>query len=92
VSLGSAFARWANADYVLLMGSGTRVFARAANQSGVDFSRFVFVEGLPVAEIFERILSLVRQSALIVGMGNTGGDGLPLVRYFANRASLATPL
>ncbi|HMJ10814.1 MAG TPA: poly-gamma-glutamate synthase PgsB [Polyangiaceae bacterium] len=90
VSLGAAFARWAAADYVVLMGSGTHTFARAANRSGVDFSRFVFVEGLPVAEIFERILSLIQKEAMIVGMGNIGGDGLPLVRYFANRASLTT--
>ncbi len=89
-SLAAAFAHWTAADYVVLMGSGTHAFARAASDAGVDFTRFVFVEGLAIADIFERIVSLVEQSAMIVGMGNIGGDGLPLVRYFKNRAALTT--
>jgi poly-gamma-glutamate synthase PgsB/CapB len=90
ISLAAAFAHWAAADHVVLMGTGTHAFARAASNAGVDFTRFVFVEGLPISEIFERIVSLTQESAMIVGMGNIGGDGLPLVRYFKNRASLAT--
>jgi poly-gamma-glutamate synthase PgsB/CapB len=90
ISLAAAFAHWAAADHVVLMGTGTHAFARAASKAGVDFTRFVFVEGLPISEIFERIVSLTQESAMIVGMGNIGGDGLPLVRYFKNRAALAT--
>jgi poly-gamma-glutamate synthase PgsB/CapB len=90
LSLAAAFAHWKAADHVVLMGTGTHAFARAASDAGVDFSRFVFVEGLAIADIFERVVSLVDESALIVGMGNIGGDGLPLVRYFKNRAARAT--
>jgi poly-gamma-glutamate synthase PgsB/CapB len=89
LQLGHEFAGWAAADHVVLMGTGTYAFARAASRSGFDSSRFIFVEDLPVPEIFERILSLVTDSAMIMGMGNIGGDGLALVRYFSNRATLA---
>jgi hypothetical protein len=77
---------WTAPDFVVLMGSGTHVFARAATRAGYDPTRLVLVEDLRVDEIFERVLSLVGSSALIMGMGNSGGQGLDLARYFANRA------
>ena len=89
LQLGSEFARWPAADHVVLMGSGTHVFSRAAARAGVDPARLVLVEDLRVDEIFERIVALVGRSALVVGMGNIGGQGLDLVRYFSNRALLA---
>lgn len=85
--LGQDFAAWPAPDHVVLMGSGTYTFARAATRAGADPSKFVFAEELAVHEIFERIVSLVGSSALIMGMGNIGGDGLALVRYFSNRAA-----
>jgi gamma-polyglutamate synthase len=84
--LGAEFAHWSSADHVMLMGSGTYTFARAAVRAGLDGSKLVFVEELPVQEIFERIVSLSGSSATIMGMGNIGGNGLSLVRYFSNRA------
>jgi NAD(P)H-hydrate repair Nnr-like enzyme with NAD(P)H-hydrate epimerase domain len=61
--------------------------ARAASRNGCDASKFVFAEGLGVEEVFERIVGLVGSSALVMGMGNTGGSGLELARYFHNRAA-----
>ncbi len=94
--LGEQFVSWSQPDFVVLMGTGTHVFARAAARAGYDTTRLVLVEDLRVDEIFERVLSLVESSALIMGMGNSGGSGLDLARYFANRAlprppSLETP-
>lgn len=86
IVLGKDFVNWSRADYVVLMGSGTFLLARALSEAGFDASRLVFVEGMSVEEIFERILSLVRGSALIMGMGNVGGHGLELTRHFRNRA------
>jgi hypothetical protein len=43
------------------------------------------VEGLRVEEIFERLLELAGSSAVLMGMGNIGGQGLDLARYFKNR-------
>lgn len=89
LQLGSDFVRWHPADHVVLMGSGTYLFARAATAAGFDASRLTFVEDQAVDEIFERIIALCGSSALVVGMGNVGGQGLDLARYFANRAAPA---
>lgn len=91
LQLGREFVTWPPADYVVLMGTGTYVFARAATRSGFDPTRLLLVEDLRVEEIFERIISLVETSALVVGMGNIGGQGLDLARYFANRAHPRNP-
>jgi poly-gamma-glutamate synthase PgsB/CapB len=87
LQLGSSFANWRAADFVVLMGSGTYLFARAAVKAGLDSSTLVFAEGLKVEEVFERIIALVGDSALVMGMGNIGGPGLALVSMFHNRAA-----
>lgn len=84
--LGKEFMQWTPADHVVLMGSGTFLFARCLTQAGFDAGRLVFAEGTSIDEIFERLVSLVDGSALIVGMGNVGGHGLELARHFKNRA------
>ena len=86
VLLGKAFASWAPADHVVLMGSGTDLFARAATSAGLDPAKLVFAEELPVEQVFERIVALVDDSALVMGMGNIGEGGLRLASYFRNRA------
>ncbi|HVJ21910.1 MAG TPA: poly-gamma-glutamate synthase PgsB [Polyangiaceae bacterium] len=87
--LGEQIGKWPPPDQVVLMGSGTYLFARAASKSGYDAARLQFVEGLTVEEIFERIVSLSGRSALLFGMGNIGGQGIELARYFRNRAEPA---
>ncbi len=91
LQLGTEFPEWSPADFVVLMGSGTYLFARAAAKAGYDASRLVVVEDLRVDEIFERVVALVETSAMIMGMGNIGGEGLDVVRYFANRAIVGKP-
>jgi gamma-polyglutamate synthase len=86
LQLGSEFLSWPAADHVVLMGTGTHIFARTASKAGFDSSRFVVVEDLGTDEIFERIIALVHSSAMVMGMGNIGGRGLDLVRHFANRS------
>jgi poly-gamma-glutamate synthase PgsB/CapB len=85
--LGEAFAGWRAADHVVLMGSGTHLFARAATRAGLDAGKLVFAEGLPVEEVFERLVGLSGTSALIMGLGNIGGGGLRLADFFSNRAA-----
>lgn len=84
--LARSFVTWPPADHVVLMGSATHVFVRAATAAGLDPTRLVLVEGERVDAIFERVISLVGRSALVMGMGNIGGLGLELVQYFRNRA------
>ncbi len=88
--LAEALASWETPDWVVLMGTGTQVFARFARRWGVDPSRVVFVEGLRVEEIFERLVELAGSSAVLMGMGNIGGQGLDLARYFKNREIVET--
>ncbi len=91
LQLGAEFTRWRPADFLVLMGTGTYLFARAATRAGFDPSRLVVVEDQSVEEIFERIISLVDRSALVMGMGNIGGQGLDVVRYFRNRSKPPPP-
>ena len=86
VSLGRACVTWEPADKVVLMGTGTYAFANAAVDAGLDPSKLIMVEGLSIEQTFERIVSLVGRSALVMGMGNAGGGGLALASYFNNRA------
>ncbi len=86
--LGTACTTWQPADYYVLMGSGTYVFARAAAKRGLDSRKLVFAEHANVDGIFETIVDLAGPSAMVMGMANIGGQGLDLVRYFRNRSIL----
>ncbi|MDP8224929.1 MAG: poly-gamma-glutamate synthase PgsB [Candidatus Lernaella stagnicola] len=79
---------WHDADSVLLMGTGAYHFASLASKRNIGPRRFVFVDQMGVDEVFESIVEVCGRSALVIGMGNIGGPGLPLVRYFKNRAVL----
>jgi hypothetical protein len=76
------------ADHYLLMGSGTYFFVRAAVANGIPEEKFLFAERQSDSDIFETIIELAGKSALVVGMGNTKGQGLSLVRFFRNRSIL----
>jgi gamma-polyglutamate synthase len=87
LQLGRECVSWRQPDHVALMGTGTYIFARAAVAAGLDAGKLAFLEDHAVADIFEAIVALVPRSALIMGMGNIGGQGLELVRYFRNRSA-----
>lgn len=84
--LGRVIADWPGADYYLLIGTGTFMFARAAVDAGIDSLKIVLAEALKADEVFERVLELAGDSALVMGMANIGGVGIDVVRYFANRS------
>ena len=83
--LAESYASWTQADEVVLLGTGQYIFARAAVKSGLDPTRLVFVDQTHPADIFEILLGLAESSALVMGLGNIAGPGLPLAEYFANR-------
>ncbi len=89
--LGAACADWPRADQVVLMGTGTYIFAKAAVGAGLDPSRLVYCEDARVDEIFEAVVSVVGPTSMVMGLGNVGGLGLDLVRYFRNREMPALP-
>ena len=86
--LARASIEWEPSDRTVLMGTGTYLFAREIAKASreVSTAHFVFVEGRGVDEIFEAIVSQVEDSALVMGLGNIGGQGLELVQYFRNRS------
>ncbi len=89
--LGEACTRWSPADHYVLIGSSTHIFARAASRAGLDHSRLVFAEHQSVEHVFKSVMSLVRSSALVMGMGNIGGPGLDVVRFFHKRSVTREP-
>jgi gamma-polyglutamate synthase len=86
--LGEACVRWPAADHYLVMGSGTYFLVRAANANGISVEKFLFAENQSESDIFESIIELAGKSALVIGLGNTKGRGLSLVRFFRNRSIL----
>lgn len=86
LQLGQASAKWRPADRLLLIGSGTYIFARAASKAGLDPRLLYFAEELEEDEIFEAVVALAGSSTLVMGLGNIGGLGLELVQYFCNRS------
>lgn len=86
LQLGRTYPDWPQADRVVLMGSGTYLFARAAVDAGLDPSKLLLLEGASTEDVFERIIELVERSALIMGMGNIASGGIQLTRFFSNRA------
>lgn len=86
IQLAEAYIQWPEADQIILMGTGTFIFAKRAVKLGVSSSKFTFTEDNSVEQIFESILEKINGLAVIVGMGNIGGKGLELIRYFENRS------
>lgn len=91
MQLARAYAGWAPADHVLLIGTGTSVFARALRRAGVSFEGVHDLEGVPAHEVFEEIMARVGPSGLVVGMANIAGPGLALIRAFQARQIVAPP-
>ena len=73
---------------MILVGTGTYIFARAASRNGLDMRKVVYAEKRRVGDIFETVVSLAGRTALVMGMCNIGGQGLELVQYFRNRSTL----
>ena len=55
---------------------------------GLALNRMIFLGDASVQEIFESVIEQIRDNALVVGMGNIGGSGLELARYFRNRSAV----
>lgn len=85
--LGEACARWTLPDHLVLVGTGTYVFGRAAQEAGLPPERLVYAEGQRVDQVFETLAGLAGQHTLVMGMGNIGGIGLELCGYFQRRVA-----
>ena len=81
---------WVDAGAVVLMGTGAYQFGRKAEalRASEGGDSFVYTESERIEDIFEQIVGVCRRSSLVVGVGNIGGPGLGLARFFRNRARL----
>lgn len=79
-------ARRVPADYAVLTGLGTELVAFQAVQHGMARERIRDLGGRSAEEIYERVLDLVEDRAVVVGIGNIVGLGEEIVLHFKNRA------
>ena len=85
--LAEMTAQWQPADHHVLIGSGTKVFQQRAIALGMRPNQFSVVEGCNVEAVFHAIVEAAGQSAMVMGVGNIGGPGLPLVQMFQDRSA-----
>ncbi len=79
-------ARRVTADHVVLSGEGTALVALQAVSKGLDRAKLSDLGGLDAEQVYERILDLVEDRAVVVGIGNIVGLGQEIVLHFKNRA------
>ncbi len=74
------------ADHVVLSGQGTALVAFQAVSRGHPRARLSDLGGLDAEEVYEHVLGLVEDRAVVVGIGNIVGLGEEIVLHFQNRA------
>ena len=79
-------SRQLNADHVILSGEGTELVAFQAVRYGLDASRVHDLGGRTAEDVYEHVLGLVPESAVVMGIGNIVGLGEDVVLHFSNRA------
>lgn len=85
LQLSDSIIEWKEADYYILIGSGSYPLMRRVVDGGIDSSRLIYAERMSVGQIFEELLSVSGKRTMFLGVGNIKGPGLELVRYFKNR-------
>ena len=74
------------ADHVVLSGEGTALVAFQAVSHGLDRKKLSDLGGLTAEQVYERVLNLVEDRGVVVGIGNIVGLGQEIVLHFKNRA------
>ena len=79
-------ARYLPADHVVLSGEGTALVAQQAVSKGLDRARLSDFGGMGAELVFERVVNLVGERGVVVGIGNIVGLGQEIALHFKNRA------
>jgi len=79
-------ARHLPADHVVLSGEGTALVALRAVSNGLDRARLSDFGGMGAELVFERVINLVPERGVVVGIGNIVGLGQEIALHFKNRA------
>jgi poly-gamma-glutamate synthase PgsB/CapB len=75
-----------HADHTVLTGLGTELVAYQAVQKGLPRDRITDLGARSAEEVYEHVLNLVEDRAMVVGIGNIVGLGEKIVMHFRNRA------
>ena len=73
-------------DHAVITGLGTELVTFHAVRAGLDASRISDLGGCDAEQVYERVLGLVEDRAVVVGIGNIVGLGEEIVLHFSNRA------
>jgi len=84
--IAELIARQLSADHAVLTGLGTELVAFQAVRAGLPRERLSDLGGLDAERVYERVLDLAGQRAVVVGIGNIVGLGEEIVLHFKNRA------
>jgi poly-gamma-glutamate synthase PgsB/CapB len=79
-------SRRLSVDHVVLSGQGTDLVAFQAVRLGLNPERLSNLGGLDAEGVYEHLLDLVKENAIVVGIGNIVGLGEEIVLHFSNRA------
>ena len=79
-------AKRLNADLVILSGEGTDLVAFQTVRNGRDPATIHNLGGRDAEYVYEHVLAHVRESAVVLGIGNIVGLGEEIVLHFDNRA------
>ncbi|HOO71463.1 MAG TPA: poly-gamma-glutamate synthase PgsB [Spirochaetota bacterium] len=86
--IGLALHDWPRPDKYILIGSGSYFLVKYAIKNGINPGLITNAEGLPTESIFEEIMNHCGERSVVMGIGNTAGPGLELIKYFMNRSML----
>jgi len=79
-------ARGVQADHVVLSGEGTALVAFLAVQKGLQREQLTDLGDLSAERVYERVLGLIQDRGVVVGIGNIVGLGQEIALHFKNRA------
>jgi poly-gamma-glutamate synthase PgsB/CapB len=84
-SLAELITKNIYADHIILVGELTTALEHRAIALGLPSSKLSNLHNATPEDVFEHVLSLSEQSALVIGIGNIVGFGEQIVTYFTNR-------
>lgn len=85
VQLGELTAQKFEADWYVATGTLTMAYIRKATSMGIPKQKIVDLEGKTPAQIYNKILELMKNNTLVFATGNTVGFGETIVEYFAKK-------
>ncbi len=71
-----------NADYVIFIGQRSDVVEDMALKNKISKEKILNIGWTTPEEVFNKVMAIIPESATVVAMGNMGGMGADVVKYF----------